>query len=150
MSSIRTASGLKPIARISVRNVSNVTKAVSAGRVRDAANVSRSLASVGGVTALATPSEVFGYGNSHGAIRISTTTATVTPNGGTPPYTYLWQPDFGTWEAVAPSSQTTAFRSDAVGPGDSSNDNFTCTVTDANGNVAVSNIVAASATNFGY
>ncbi|MFM7767127.1 MAG: beta strand repeat-containing protein, partial [Bacteroidota bacterium] len=53
-----------------------------------------------------------------------TTTATVTPSGGTSPYTYVWAPSGGT---AATSTALTA-------------GSYTCTITDANGCTTVRNI----------
>lgn len=150
MSAIRTASGLKVIARISVRNPANALKEVMAGHLRDAANGLRDIASVGGMVVTAAPSDAFGYGNSHASIVISTTSCTVSIEGGTGPYILSWGADLGQMEAVSPSSYTTIFRSvGGVGPGDSTDDIFICTVTDANSNVALSNPVSATVSNFG-
>lgn len=150
MSGVRTAAGMKAIARISVRNAANALKEVSAGHLRDAANVLRDLASVGGMTVTASPDTASGYGNSHAPIVISTTGSTLIIDGGTPPYTLSWGADLGQMEAISPTSYTTSFRSiGGVGPGDSIDDTFICTVTDANANVAFSNPVSASVSNYG-
>ncbi len=72
---------------------------------------------------------------------------TVTPSGGTPPYTYAWAQgpggtaDSGPYNAVASTSAATAFNGTVSALDGDSNENWTCTVTDDDSNettVAVS------------
>lgn len=148
---VRDASGdLRTVKSLRVRDASNVLRSVSAVRVRDADNVLRDLASVGGMTVTPSGEYIGGYGNSHAPIIISTVTVSVTVAGGTAPYSYLWTADFGSIEAINPTSAATPFRStSSVGPGDSASDVFICTVTDAHGNTAASSPVNIDVTNFG-
>lgn len=148
MSSLRTPAGLKGIARISVRNAANALKAVSAGHLRNTANILKDMANIGGMTVTADPANVSGYGNSHGSIAISTNPTTASAVGGSGPFTYAWTTG-GATSAVSPTSATTIFRALNVSPGDHVDDTATCTVTPTVGSPAISNTVFITLDNYG-
>lgn len=140
---------LRTVSSIQVRDSGNVLRTVSGGFLRDPSAASRPFAGVGGMTVTVTPDSAFGYGSSHAPIIITTTSVTASVEGGTAPFTYSWAAEFSSFDAVSPTSATTIFRSDAVGPGDTATDNFVCTVTDAHGQTAASAPIPATASNFG-
>lgn len=148
MSGIRDTSTLRALSKARLRDSGNVLREAAKVRVRDAGNVLRLLSGVGEMIAVADPSAVYGYGSSKGSIRATTNSATVTVTGGTPPYSYSWPTSAG-WGAIATTSATTSFRSPSIAAGGESSEEFACTVTDALGNVAVSNTVTATAYNDG-
>ena len=61
--------------------------------------------------------------------------STVTPSGGTAPYTYLWGRVSGSFDIDIDSSTTaaTTFSASGLVPGDSRTTVFRCTVTDSSG-----------------
>lgn len=139
---------LRTVTEIKFRDGGNVLRTVSSIAFRDAGNVLRTMAGVGGMTVEASPTDVYGSAYSAGPTFITTTYTGVTVTGGTPPYTYLWQAVDPGWDAVAPTNPTTFFRSPGIAAGDSANTQFTCTVTDTNGNTADSNYVTANCSNY--
>lgn len=146
---VRDSAGtLRTVKSLRVRDAANTLRNVSALRVRDSANTLRNVANIGGMTVTPSPDSVFGYGNSHGSITVTTGITSVTVDGGTAPYIYAWTTG-GTCSAVTPTIASTIFRFLGMGPGDHQEDTATCTVTDAHGNVGVSNTVSISADNYG-
>lgn len=73
--------------------------------------------------------------------------ATAAGQGGTPPYSYLWVSQDSNLTPTNPTAAASAFRGTA-GPGDSLQDTFVCTVTDARGVTANSDFVSATISNF--
>jgi len=69
--------------------------------------------------------------------------------GGTAPYTYAWTPSVD-WSATSPALANTAFVSPTLSPGDTSTGDAYVTVTDANGQTAISNDITLYATNGGW
>ena len=64
----------------------------------------------------------------------TTGNTTVTPSGGTSPYTYSWALLSGDSMTInSPTSATTSFTNGGLGVGDSYSGTFRCTVTDSTG-----------------
>jgi hypothetical protein len=140
---------LRNIAMIRVRDAGNVLRTISDGMARDAAGALRAF--FGTLSVSVAPEEVTGGANSSGSPQVQTQIATATPSGGTSPYTYLWErTDAGgdTWSIASPTSASTRFLAQGVGPNTTATAEFACTVIDAHGLEAVSADIAASATNF--
>jgi hypothetical protein len=149
MSALRTPTGLRTIARISARNPSNMLKEVSTAHLRDAGNVLRDVASVGGITVVASPDSASGYANSHSPIRISTNSVTAVASGTLGSPSYSWACAGGVFEPINATAQTTAFRTiDTVSPSDTADDTASCTVT-IGGQTGLSNTVNLFASNYG-
>lgn len=149
MTGFRIPAGLEGIGAFHWRDAIGSHNA-AAIRYRDGDNVLQEVFGIGAITVAASPIDVYGYGNSHASIVITTTSTGVTVSGGTPPYTYDWQPDIGAFEPIAPSSMVTAFRTTTgIGPGDGAADTAVCVVTDANGRTGTSNPVSLNAQNLG-
>lgn len=118
-----------------------------APKVRDA---SASLIDVAGASSelTATPDydSVVGATMSH--TPVPTNVVTVTVSGGKEPYSVEWAAAGPGWTIANPASLSTRFICAPVSPGDTEENTFTCTVTDANDDTASCD-VAASVTNFG-
>jgi hypothetical protein len=82
----------------------------------------------GGFYASATPSSAFG--DRVGSGTATTNAVTVTPTGGTGPYTYAWVLDLANFTIGASTSATTSFTG-FVSIGTTTEDIATCTVTDS-------------------
>ena len=86
-------------------------------------------ASAGALTASVSPS--FASGTSAVPATVVTNSVTVTPAGGTGPYTYAWTLAAGdTFTIAAPTAATTTF-SKAMGSGEFASAEYRCTVTDS-------------------
>lgn len=129
---VRTPDGLEALAQLSIRDADGLHPLLTAMQVT------------------AAPATTYGYGSSAVAIQITTNACTATVVGGSAPFTYAWEAADTGWAAVSPSAPTTLFRSPPVNAGADAFTIFTCTVTDAGGNVVVSNNVEASVANTGY
>ena len=91
-------------------------------------------ASSGALTATASKSSV--VGTRVGAGTATTATVTITPAGGTAPYTYAWANKSGdTIAPTAATSATTAFSASVI-VGETKSAVYTCTVTDSAGSPA--------------
>jgi hypothetical protein len=151
---LREASGLTNIGALFLREASGI---VEIGEVflRESGGlveVYSSIESGGGAFTVDVTPDSFGARVSSGAGAVTTSEVTATPSGGVAPYTYLWErtdADPADWTIISPTSQSTTFRAAAVGPEDTFNATFTCTVTDANGSEVTSDEVAAQAVNYG-
>lgn len=99
----------------------------------------------GALTAVASPTYVSGaiYKNTSRPAGTNATTVAVT--GGYAPYTFAWPPS-GSMTAAQPTAATTIFQG-YVGPGDTLEATFVCTVTDSNGAITTAS-VDASVSNF--
>lgn len=82
----------------------------------------------GGYYASCSPSSAFG--SRVGSGLVTTNSVTVTPTGGTGPYTYAWTLDSGNFTILTPTAAATAFRA-SVPIGETVEDVATCTVTDS-------------------
>ena len=78
----------------------------------------------------------------------TTTTVTVTPDGGTPPYTYAWAregvaADSGPYQATSPAGAVTAFNdvdSSVCAADTNKTETWRCTVTDDNSQTATTDV----------
>lgn len=82
----------------------------------------------GGFYASCSPSSAFG--SRVGSGLVTTASVTVSPTGGTGPYTYAWTLETGNFTILSPTSATTTFRG-SVTVGETTEDVATCTVTDS-------------------
>jgi hypothetical protein len=135
----------RTITEIQVRDGTNTPRDISEIRVRDSNNVSRIVFSLApDLSASAAPETVYGAAS---LSTITTGSTTVTPVGGTPPYSHAWSLD--TFDgpvaptANSPTSATTTFTQTSVAPGDSYYASWIDTVTDDDGATAT-----ATATSF--
>lgn len=98
----------------------------------------------------ASPPVVSAYGSSGAAANLTTSSTTVTPTGGVAPYTYAWTqvgtPPY-TWVIGSAAAATTNFTCNSLGVGNSTSEDFLCTVTDAVG--AKSTVVVPAYANNG-
>jgi hypothetical protein len=122
------------IAAIQMRDGTNTPRDLTELWVRDSNNVPRLIWSLAPpMSAVAAPATV--SGNTFGTGTATTDATTVTPSGGTPPYTYAWQTvsyDNPTPPDVdSPSSAATTFNQTGIGPGESYSAVFRCLVTDS-------------------
>lgn len=115
----------------SIRAVDTKATQANAAAASANANVGNLAASGGGFYATVSPASA--YGEELAPAIVASNSVTVTPSGGTAPYTYAWTLASGlTMSADSPTSATTAFTSSsAVPPWTSFDDVATCTVTDA-------------------
>lgn len=145
---IRDAGGtLRTVAQLRMRDAAGTLRTITRVRVRDQNNVLRIVYDPAGASSLsasASPSIV--HGTSMGSGTVSTNNTTVTPTGGTAPYTYAWtviEYDNGVSPTIAgPTSATTGFTQTSVGPGEFYSATFRCTVTDAATNTATADVQA--------
>ncbi len=136
---IRDASNTsRSITDIKFRDVGNILHDLSFMKVRDASGVLRTIWQRLNVTADAF---VSGYGNSNAPITITTNSPNPVVFGGTAPFTYSWSSVPG-WTVLYPTQLNTSFRRPGVANGDSYDETFTLTVTDASGNVATVDVQA--------
>lgn len=147
---------------IVVRDATNTPRTITSIQVRDGTNTPRDISEVWvrssnntpllvfstapAFSASASPSSVGGAAGGTGSAQTGITT--VTPSGGTPPYTYAWALDFATPELFAlpfadsPTSAASSFTQTSMGPSDSVTAQFTCTVTDDDSNTATASVFA--------
>lgn len=135
---MRDASGVpRTITELWVRDASNVLKEITELRVRDTNSVSRIIFSTTSPLS-AVASEPIVFGSSFGTGTATTTSTTITPSGGTAPYTYAWSLLMTTGgvnpTAGGPTSATTNFTQTSLGPGEGVSSEWLCTVTDDDGN----------------
>lgn len=131
---------LRTATRIRIRDAGNVLRTVQRIRIRDAGNVLRTVYQYLSTTL----SSDTAYGSNSGAASVGSVTSasvTVTPAGGTTPYTYQWNRTSGDLaiKADTATAATTTFSASSVS--DSISATFTCKVTDANGAVVTSDPV---------
>lgn len=121
---VRTSGGLKEIGSVFLRTSTGL-KEIGEIWVRTTAGLKQVF---GAFSATAFPASVVGSTSSHGAVAVTTSMTTVTPN---PPgsATYSWGSGGAGWTVLSPSSPSTAFRYSGLAPGDSQTTTFTCTVT---------------------
>ena len=148
MIAARDDTALRTVTNVKARSADGTLRQCQFVRVRDAANVLRTIWAY--LTASASVGSVVGYGNSIASIGITTNSVTATAVGGTGPYSYAWTRTDGgadAWTISTASAATTSFRASAVPPSDTHTATFICTVTDANGVTAATSAVSASSTN---
>ncbi len=143
MISVRDAGGLANIGAIKVRDAGGLAP-IAQLYIRDAGGLHPCFSTF---SASASPTYNYGSGYSFGPIQVTTGACVVSTTGGGAPFTYNWIAADSGWEAVAPTSAATSFRSPALAPGDDSSTDFTCEVTDAFGNTVITNAVTAVARN---
>lgn len=144
---VRDAGGSSAIAYARVRDAGGLSD-LGYIRVQDAGGVNVVFSAFGGDSGLiASPTIVYGSTNSHAFQRINTGSTTVTVSPAGPVDSVGWAFDDTGWDAINPTSLTTAFRSPPVGPGDTAIVFATCTVT--RGGVPASVDVTAQCSNFG-
>lgn len=134
---------------LSIRDGTNTPRLITDLQVRDATNTPRDLVEVWArdsnniprliwsvappISASASPATV--SGNTLGTGTATTNDATVTPVGGTPPYSYAWEnvtydnpvPP----EIDSPTGVSSTFTQTGIGPGESYSAVFRCLVTDS-------------------
>lgn len=124
----------RTVTEIIVRDETNTPRTISEIWVRDTTNTPRLVFSTAStLAAVASDYNVFGYESGTGTAISNSTT--ITPSGGTAPYTYAWTVvsyNAGVSPTVnLPTAATTAFTQTSMGPGDYFVAVFRCTVTDA-------------------
>lgn len=133
---LRDGSGLFEYQRVWLRGADGVTRLI--------------WSAAASMTVSAEPDQVDGAAARNFPTSITTSQSTATVSGGATPLTYVWSLLGGDdWAITAPNSPTTAFRANGVPAGETVGASFSCTVTDRFGNTATSNIVTATATNYG-
>lgn len=88
------------------------------------------------------PASAAGSRNVAAIVVVTTNSVTATVAGGVGPYSYIWAQIGGPAATIySPTNATTNFGM-ALGPGDSEQGQFRCTVTDANGLTAQATVTA--------
>lgn len=135
----------RTITAIRATGPDGVDRNITEGRVIGPDGVDRVFwQTVSPLSAIASPDPV--SGTTFGTGTATTNATTVTPSGGTAPYTYAWTRV--SYEAsVAPSitsaaAASTTFTQTGIGTGESYGAVFRCTVTDANGLTATADVSA--------
>jgi hypothetical protein len=138
----------REISELVIRDATNTPRTIAELWVRDTNNTPRLVFNPSGSATLSVevaPSFVFG---TSGSSIVTSDPCTATPSGGTAPYTYGWSlvtSDFVPAPSIdSPTADTTTFTQTGLGPGDSANASFTCTVTDDNGITITSTEVGAT------
>jgi hypothetical protein len=127
-----TGGTLRTLVRVRARDESGTLRTITRILVRDASNILRTVWQ-GGISASLSSSSVTASGATS---LIVTGSVTVTPSGGTAPYTYLWQAAPYNTDGItvtSPTAATTTFRRNSCASGDTYLGNFFCTVSDAYG-----------------
>lgn len=138
-------------AALQVRDATNTDRVIAAIKVRDAANVDRTITQgriigpdgidrvfwdpSGTVSFSATASPAHVGGSSIGTGTATTSATTVTPTGGTAPYSYSWacidHSNSTAPTASNPTGAASAFTQINLLPGEFAVADFVCTVTDS-------------------
>jgi hypothetical protein len=120
--------GTKPLTDLTIADVGSIKTQLAAQAANQSAATAASSAATGALSATANVSSVYGTGQA-GTV-ITTGGVTITPTGGTAPYTYAWAKQSGdTVNVTAPTAATTTF-SQTGGAGEVFNATYCCTVTD--------------------
>lgn len=152
---VKTTTGVKAAAEVSIRDAAAALKVVGSVWLRDAANVLKlaySSSATGAFIVSANPLTAFGARTGSGPLAITSEEVSVTITGGAAPYTYAWSLVFaydGTWSIQSSTSDRTRFSCSAVPLGESYVAEFKCTVTDARGVSSDSATVTVTCTNYG-
>lgn len=128
---------LRTITQLRKRDAGNTLRTIVRVRMRDAGNVLRTVYDTSGGTAFAataTPTSV--VGRTAGSGSTTTNSTTVTPSGGTGPYTHAWSliaHDHPTTPPTinSPASATTTFSQANIGEDEIYTATFRDTVTDS-------------------
>lgn len=130
---------------IRVRDVGNVSRRLAFWKARDAGGTLRTVFTDAGASFSASASPGTVYGSTLGTGTATTNDTTVTPTGGTAPYTYAWA--VVTYDnpsaaptATAATAATSGFTQTSIGIGESYSATFRCTVTDDDGNTATADV----------
>jgi len=129
----------RSVARASVRDVTNTLRTASRIMMRDATNTLRTAFS--SMAVAASPSDVTGFAYQAGAASITTNTTTANVSGGASPFIYAWAQVSGDTIGITnPTGASTAFTASGVAGGQSRSGVFQCTVTGADGVVAIAGV----------
>ena len=134
--SIGTGSVTREITEIHVGTAAG-RKAVTEGWIGTAAGKRQFYSAAPPLTVTASPETIYWQTVTPGVFYASSGSATASPTGGKPPYSYAWQTNNGGATIDDPTASTTGFQSS-----DGYAATATCTVTDDDGNVAESNPVS--------
>ena len=128
MVTVRTPTGDKAVARMTLRTPSGDSI------IFDATGGGGGGAG-GDLTVSVSPLTATGSTFDAMAETVTTNSVTVTVSGGTPPYSIAWTAlgGIGAWTILSPASLSTRFRAVAPSPGDTDNNSFVGTITDARG-----------------
>ena len=139
---MRDAGGtLRTITQIRMRDAGNVLRTITQVRMRDAGGTLRTVWSAMTVALSAVFDWGYDTGLGAGPQLVGSAGVTVTPTGGTAPYTYNWYYVTGYVGMVptTPNAATTQFHATILGVRDTA---FACDVTDANGIVKTTGLVS--------
>lgn len=145
---VRDASADRTINAIRVIDATGVDRNITEARIIDTTGTDRVFFSAGGggtLSANASPNPVSGTTAGTGTAVSNSTT--VTPTGGTTPYTYAWARTSYSHPTVpptigSPASATTTFTQTSIGTGEDYAATFRCTVTDSLGATATADVSA--------
>lgn len=141
---VRIPSGAKIVSVMHVLTGSGLQDA-SVMWVRTESGLRRIFTVSGSMTATASPASVTGFAALAGSATITTNSTTVTPSGGSAPYTYAWAKNSGTggtWSIASATSDTTKFTCSGVAGDTDYTAIFRCTITDATGGTATVDVQA--------
>lgn len=147
---ILDVSTMRTIKQLSMLDAGSVLHPLKQLSLKDAGGTLRPI--FAGITAVASPDMASGSISQPFPDNVTTTSTTATPTGGIAPYTYSWtivDVTTGDWAIDSPATASTTFSSFFVAPGSNALATFQCTVTDAIGSTAGTNIVTATAQNSG-
>jgi len=147
MMSIRNLAGALVEVQMMVRNAANMLVPVLVEARDPAGDPTPTQPPAPTFTVSISPSAVTGAVSKSNGANAVTNEATASTTGGVAPFGFAWVSQDGAMTAIAPSAAVTRFSAFIVG-GDSAEDTFICTVTDASGATA-SATVAASVFNYG-
>jgi hypothetical protein len=121
--------GTQPLADVLITGLGSVTSGLESAEANVAA--AAVAASAGALTASANPASL--YKENVGSGAITTDPVTITPVGGTGPYTYAWlyKSGYVSFSVSSATAATVDFTSASLVPGQTRNGVWTCTVTDS-------------------
>jgi hypothetical protein len=138
---------LRTVTQLRFLDETDTLRTITRVRLRDANNVLRVVYdTTGSSTFSASSDHVTVNGFSAGTGTVTTAVDTITPSGGTAPYTYAWA--VVSYEAgvsptaTAPAAAATAFTQTGVAPGEILLAVFRCTVTDSAANTTTVDVNA--------
>jgi hypothetical protein len=130
-----SAGTLRTISQLRMRDSAGTLRTITRVRMRDPNNVLRTVYDPSGASSFsASASDSFTVG--FGVSTATTNSTTITPSGGTAPYSYAWTLTETSHEttdptATLPAAATTAFQQTNMDPGMIYTAQFRCTVTDS-------------------